>query len=68
MAKQVRILAVTSVDGIEYQPNDVVDCSVKTAKLLCDAGSADGAPEAIKYCVSELDAKVKSHTDKAESK
>ena len=61
MAKQVRILVSTSLDGSEYQPNDIVECSNRTAKALCDIGAADATPEAVKYCIADLGTAVKTH-------
>ena len=49
------------LDGTEYQANDVVELSVKAAKALCEAGTADADAAAVAYCVKELQARVLPH-------
>lgn len=61
MAKKVRILVATTIDGIAYQPNEVVEFSDVQAKELAKADVADDATAAVAYCVNELKAKVKEH-------
>jgi hypothetical protein len=57
----VRILADTSLDGIEYKPNQVVDIPGALVKSLKQSGVADDAREAVAYCTSELGVKVIKH-------
>jgi len=62
-SKQVRILADTTVDGIGYKANQVIEVDEKIVKNLEGAGAADSNKEAVAYCTTELGAKVIKHAD-----
>ena len=49
---KVRILISCLVEGMRYQPNDIVNMPVKIAKDLVDRNKADTSGAAVKYCLS----------------
>lgn len=61
MGTKVRILAVLTLDGITYKPNQVVDMPPAPAKALAANNQVDPHKEAVAYCVKELGAEVIVH-------
>lgn len=61
MGTKVRILAAVTLDGIAYQPNQVVDLPAATAKAQQAAGIVDPHKDAVAYCVAEFGATVIVH-------
>ena len=63
---KARILVAVSIEGNEYQPNDVVDLSASLIKAFADGVDTD--PAAVSYCVDELKAVVIKHSITDEEK
>lgn len=61
MGTKVRILAALTLDGVAYQPNQVVDMPAATAKSYQAEGQVDANKDAVAYCVNELGAVVIVH-------
>lgn len=53
MAKKVRVLVDTSIEGVDYKINQVVELPDAVAKAYADAGVVDIAKAAIAYAVGE---------------
>ena len=65
MGTKVRILAMLQLDGVSYQPNQVVDLPPAAAKAFQADGQVDAHKEAVSYCINELGAEVIVHVDPA---
>lgn len=50
----VRILCITNIDGLLYQPDDVVQLSANLAEQHVEAGNCDPNSDAVSYCMNEL--------------
>lgn len=65
MGTKVRVLCAIRVDGVQYQPNQVVDLPPAVAKSFAAEGQVDPHKDAIAYCVRNLGAEVIVHADPA---
>lgn len=65
MGTKVRILAALTLDGVPYQPNQVVDMPSAAAKSFQADGQVDANKDAIAYCLNELGATVIVHASPA---
>jgi ABC-type nitrate/sulfonate/bicarbonate transport system substrate-binding protein len=61
MGTKVRILAALQLDGVSYQPNQVVDMPPAAAKAFTADGQVDANKDAVNYCIKELGAEVIVH-------
>jgi hypothetical protein len=59
--KKARILVDTVIDGIGYEPNQVIDAEDKIVNDLVSAGYADDKRAAVKYCIDEEGTKPIMH-------
>ena len=59
---RARVLGGFMLDNVEYHPNDVIEADKSIIKSL--GTSVDPDPEAVKYCLEELESAVKSHQRK----
>lgn len=62
MGTKVRVLAALTLDGITYQPDQVIDLPAVVAKAFADLGQVDPHKDAVAYCVKELGREVIVHT------
>lgn len=69
--KKARILVDTTVDGIPYKCNNVIEADESVIKDLVKSGEADASAPAVKYMLEEAGADVIKHaspdTDVAEA-
>lgn len=56
--KKARVLSKITVDGNEYQPNQIISGSATTIKNLEDSGLVDSNRAAVKHCLENEGAKV----------
>jgi hypothetical protein len=61
MGTKVRILTAVVLDGIRYQPDQVVDLPSATAKAQQAAGAVDPHKDAVAFCEKVLGAEVVVH-------
>lgn len=61
MGIKVRILVATTVQGVAYQPNQLVVFPDADAKALVKQVVADSSKPAIAYCENELQVKAIEH-------
>lgn len=67
MGTKVRVLCAIKVDGVPYQPDQVVDLPPGVAKAFAAEGQVDAHKEAVAYCIKELGAEVVLHVDPVEA-
>ena len=63
MGTKVRVLAAIVVDGVTYQPDQVVDLPAGVAKALAADGQVDPNKDAVAYATKELGAEVIVHVE-----
>jgi hypothetical protein len=56
-----RVLSITVIDGIKYQPNMLVSLSDDQAKALQERGMLSDKAADVNYCKTELKATVLDH-------
>lgn len=66
MAKKVRVLVDTRIEGIDYKIDQVVELPDGVAKAYAKEGVVDIAPEAVSYVLG-LGAEVIVHTEVIEA-
>jgi hypothetical protein len=57
--KTARVLARTAIEGVFYEPNQLVTLDDKTLKLY--SSDLDATAEAVSYCIDELGEKPIAH-------
>lgn len=51
--EKARVLKTTHIDGVEFQPDQVIEADALLIKELEKAGAVDSDPGAVKYCMGE---------------
>lgn len=59
--KKARILVDTTVDGVPYKCNQVIEADEAVIKELVKAGEADASAPAVKYMLDEVGSDVVKH-------
>ena len=57
--QQARVLGGFVLDGVQYNPNDIIESDPKIIKSL--GTSVDTAKEAVDYCLKQKDHVIKKH-------
>jgi len=58
--KTARLLKKATIEGVDYQPDQLIDADVALVKSLVKSDTVDDAAAAVKYCLSN-GAKVITH-------
>jgi hypothetical protein len=53
MGTKARILLDVAIDGVRYEPDQVVDFPAAQAKSLRNEGMIDTSAEAVAYCIEQ---------------
>ncbi len=64
--KKARILVDTPIDGIDYQPNQVIEADAELIRDLEKAGFVDSKKAAVDYCIKEEGEEVITHASPSE--
>ncbi|MCK9389771.1 MAG: hypothetical protein M0Q22_15450 [Sulfuritalea sp.] len=59
--KQARLLAKKIIDGVTYQPNQVIEADAALIKALVKEGAADDSGAAVKHCIEQEGVKPVLH-------
>jgi hypothetical protein len=59
--KKARVLRTVSIQGITYEPDQVIELDADVAKSYEEQGALDGNADAVKYCTDELKAEFIKH-------
>jgi hypothetical protein len=66
--KKARILVDTTVDGVTYKCNQVIEADEAVVKELVKAGEADASAQAVKYMLDEVGSDVVKHVSRGMAK
>lgn len=67
MGTKVRILTDSTIDGVFYRANQIVEFPAGVAKAQESAGAVDAHKDAVAYCHVALGAACVEHKPKAEN-
>lgn len=65
--KKVRVLVSGAIDGVSYQPNQVVEIDAEIIKPYIKEGIVDDAKAAVEYALTETGGKVIRHASPAQA-